>query len=141
MTVTVAPAARQACTFVAAAASPPTTTQSRPSRRRKTGWVRIRPAMLSGLVLRVADDLQHLTGPDRRRLAETVHAPEALDAHAMLARDVRQRLPLAHAMRDDRRPRGDPGLRGHGSAHDAALARRGGGDARHALLGGELGEP
>src|SRR5438132_4989833 len=45
-TVTSAPASTHALALTRAGASPPTTTQRRPSRRRKTGWVRIRPGIV-----------------------------------------------------------------------------------------------
>src|SRR5262245_1539376 len=46
ISVTVAPASRQARTLPSIAWSPPTATQERPSRHRNTGWVRMCAAML-----------------------------------------------------------------------------------------------
>src|SRR5437762_1437849 len=45
-TVTSAPASAHPLALATAGASPPTITQRRPSRRRKTGWVRIRPGIV-----------------------------------------------------------------------------------------------
>src|SRR5437867_8702613 len=117
-TVTSAPASAHPLALATAGASPPTITQRRPSRRRKTGWVRIRPAIVpeaksprnmrrNGL-LRRAGDLQHLTGVELPCLADPVRPAEALHAHPVRARDVRERLPGPDAVGEDGRTCGRP---------------------------------
>src|SRR5262249_37169335 len=112
-TVTVAPAARQRSTLRSAAGSPPTTTHGRPSKRRKTAWVRI-PKMLpdasgprnTGPARTAARsgatrDLQDLAGADVVAL-DAVGGPQARDADLVALCDLAERVAAADSMRGRR---------------------------------------
>src|SRR5947207_7882056 len=115
-TVTTAPARWQVIAFPAAATSPPTITQCRPSRRRKTGWVRIRRGIVpdgEGCGNRAETRLRRVLGnrdaqtlprTEHAPLAEPVHVAEARDAHPVSMGDVGQRLAVLHPVGHDRVP-------------------------------------